>query len=57
MAGLILVKDGREMRVTNEDGGWTVEDGALVLSPKLASLLGVILTTGIFHDEMENEDG
>ena len=57
MAGLRLVKDGREMRVTNEDGGWTVEDGALVLSPKLASLLGVILTTGIFDDEMENEDG
>jgi len=57
MAGLILVRDGREMRVTNKDGGWMVEDNALVLSSKLASQLGVILTTGIFDEEMENEDG
>ena len=57
MAGLILVTDGREMRVVNKDVGWTVEDDVLVLSPKLASQLGVILTTGIFDGEMENEDG
>tara|TARA_R110000850_G_scaffold120071_1_gene237437 strand:- start:517 stop:690 length:174 start_codon:yes stop_codon:yes gene_type:complete len=57
MAGLILVTDNREMRVVNKNGGWTVEDDVLVLSPKLASQLGVILTTGIFDDETEHEDG
>ena len=57
MAQIMLTKFGQEFRLTNLDGGWTVEDGQLVLSLRLASEVATILSTGIFDDEMEHEDG
>lgn len=50
-----LVKDGRDWRVS-VDGGWIIEDGALVLSRKQVVQLIDILTFNPV-EEMEHEDG
>lgn len=57
MARLMLTKNGREITLKNLDGGWTVQDGALVLTQHQVSEMVTILTTGIFDDEREYEDG
>lgn len=55
MESMKLVKDGRDWRVS-VDGGWIIEDGALVLSRKQVVQLIDILTFNPM-EEMEHEDG
>lgn len=55
MESMKLVKDGRDWRVS-VDGGWIIEDGALVLSRKQVVQLIDILTFNPV-EEMEHEDG
>jgi hypothetical protein len=55
MEVMTLIKDGRDWRVS-VDGGWTIENGALVLSMKQAHQLVNILTVNTI-EEMEKEDG
>jgi hypothetical protein len=53
----MLTKNGREITLKNLDGGWTMQDGALVLTQHQVSEMVTILTTGIFDDEREYKDG
>lgn len=55
METMTLVKDGRDWRVS-VDGGWTVENGALVLSHKQVVMLVDTLTYNPVND-LEQEDG
>lgn len=57
MARIKLVKNGREITLTHLDGGWNMQDNKLVLSHNEASEIGIMLTVGIFENDMEAEDG